>query len=247
MWRSLSCWTFTQHCTAEELTMRVHLSKRSRNSKTGPIPVSTTSADTCPDACPLKNGGGCYAEANFHLRQHWSKVTRNERGSGWGDFCDEIAALPDGQLWRHNQAGDLPGEGNRINTAELGQLVAANKGKRGFTYTHKPMTPDNRIAVTAANAHGFTVNLSANNVTHADELAELEIAPVVVVLASTVQGNVKVETPAGRRVVVCPATYREDITCASCGLCQVRDRKVIVGFPAHGAAEAAANHVARSE
>jgi hypothetical protein len=225
--------------------MRVHLAKRSKNSKTGPIPVSTTSADTCPQACPLKDGGGCYAEANFYLRQHWNKVTRGDRGSGWGDFCEDIAALPDGQLWRHNQAGDLPGEGNRINTTELGQLVAANKGKRGFTYTHKPMTSDNRIAVTAANAHGFTVNLSANNATHADELAALEIAPVVVVLPSSVQGNVKVETPAGRRVVVCPATYREDITCASCGLCQVRDRKVIVGFPAHGAAGAAANRVAR--
>jgi hypothetical protein len=37
------------------------------------------------------------------------------------------------------------------------------------------MTSDNRIAVTEANAHGFTVNLSANNATHADELAALEI------------------------------------------------------------------------
>jgi hypothetical protein len=227
--------------------MRVHLAKRSKNAKTGPIPVSTTSADTCPDACPLKNGGGCYAEANFHLRQHWNKVTRSERGSDWGDFCEEIAALPDGQLWRHNQAGDLPGEGDAIDAQALGQLVEANTGKRGFTYTHKPMTSDNQIAVMASNAHGFTVNLSANNTTHADELAALEIGPVVVVLPSSVQGNVKVETPAGRRVVVCPATYREDITCASCGLCQMRDRKVIVGFPAHGAAGAAANSVATKE
>jgi hypothetical protein len=227
--------------------MRVHLSKRSRNSKTGPIPVSTTSADTCPDACPLKNGGGCYAEANFHLRQHWNKVTSGARGDNWDTFCSDIAALPEGRLWRHNQAGDLPGQGDAIDAAALRDLVEANEGKRGFTYTHKPMTPDNQIAITAANNHGFTVNLSANNTTHADELASLEIAPVVLVLPSTAQGNVKVETPAGRRVVVCPATYREDITCASCGLCQVRDRKVIVGFPAHGAAEAAADHVARSE
>jgi hypothetical protein len=165
--------------------MRVHLAKRSKNTKTGPIPVSTTSADTCPDACPLKNGGGCYAEANFHLRQHWNKVTRNERGSGWGDFCEEIAALPDGQLWRHNQAGDLPGQGDAIDRSMLSQLVEANSGKRGFTYTHKPMTPENRREIFNANKWGFTVNLSANNLAHADELAALEIAPVVTVLPSS--------------------------------------------------------------
>ena len=41
-------------------------------------------------------------------------------------------------------------------------------------------------------------------------------------------------TPDGRRVVVCPATYRDDVNCKSCGLCQ-KARDVIVGFPAHGA------------
>jgi hypothetical protein len=224
--------------------MRVHLSKRSRNSKTGPIPVSTTSADTCPDACPFKNGGGCYAEANYHLRLHWYKVSDGSRGSNWGEFCNAIAALPDGQLWRHNQAGDLPGFYGAIDVSMLEGLVAANRGKRGFTYTHKPPIGENAMAIASANARGFTVNLSGNDLEHADELAALGIGPVVTVLPSSVQGNVKIETPQGRRVVVCPATYREDITCASCGLCQVRDRKVIVGFPAHGAAGAAANHVA---
>jgi hypothetical protein len=224
--------------------MRVHLSRQSRNSKTGPIPVSTTSSDTCPDACPLKDGGGCYAEANFHLRQHWNKVSREERGADWVAFCGQIEKLPADQLWRHNQAGDLPGTGDTVDVPMLEALVAANAGKRGFTYTHKPPVEANAAAIADANARGFTVNLSANNVAQADELASLALGPVVAILPSSIHGNVKVETPAGRRVVVCPATYREDITCASCGLCQVRDRKVIVGFPAHGAATAAANTVA---
>jgi hypothetical protein len=221
-----------------------HLSHRSRNSKTGPIPVSTTSEDTCPNACPLKAGGGCYAAANFHLRLHWQKVSAGKAGTSLAAFRDMIAALPDGQLWRHNQAGDLPGEGDEIDATALAQLVEANAGKRGFTYTHKPMTPANQTEIRAANQAGFTVNLSANNLRHADELAELEIAPVVAVLPSSVQGNQKISTPAGRRVVVCPATYREDVTCASCGLCQRVRRKAIVGFPAHGAAAVAASAVA---
>jgi hypothetical protein len=54
---------------------------------------------------------------------------------------------------------------------------------------------------------------------------------VVVVLPSTTTANTT--TPKGRTVVVCPATIRDDISCASCQLCQ-RQRSVIVGFPAHG-------------
>ncbi len=222
--------------------MYVSLTLKSENKKTGPIPVSITSNDTCPDVCPLKNNG-CYAEHGA-LRIHWQAITNGSRGSSdWRAFCDQIAALPDGQLWRHNQAGDLPGKSNKIDNAALGQLVKANRGKRGFTYTHKPMTKHNAFVVSLANYNGFTINLSANNLAHADELAELAIAPVVVVLPSTVQGNVKLETPAGRRVVVCPATYREDVTCKSCQLCQ-RQREVIVGFPAHGSAHRKASNIA---
>ena len=38
--------------------LRFHLSRVSTNSKTGPIPVSTSSAVTCPPSCPFNQGGG---------------------------------------------------------------------------------------------------------------------------------------------------------------------------------------------
>lgn len=79
---------------------------------------------------------------------------------------------------------------------------------------------------------GFTINLSGNNLGHADTLADLNIGPVVVVLPSAVKTNTV--TPKGRKVVVCPATQRDDVSCATCGLCQKARRSVIVGFPAHG-------------
>lgn len=85
-------------------------------------------------------------------------------------------------LWRHNQAGDLPGENDTIDLVALAQLAEANVGKRGFTYTHKPMTADNAAAVKQANARGFTINLSADNLSEADDLAEMQVGPVVVVL-----------------------------------------------------------------
>jgi hypothetical protein len=87
-------------------TSYVHLTLKSRNKKVGSIPVSTSSAATCPDACPLKSKG-CYA-ASGPMSLHWHKVTDGKAGASWDTFTAQIAALPEGQAWRHNQAGDLP-------------------------------------------------------------------------------------------------------------------------------------------
>lgn len=220
----------------------VALTLKSRNGKTGDMPVSTTTRAACPDSCPLKKKG-CYA-ANGPLGMYWQKVTDGRVGMSWDDFVAMIDALVDDTLWRHNQAGDLPGDGRKIDGPALKALVKANRGKRGFTYTHYPMTAGNLRAVKAANAAGFTINLSANNLAQADSLAETGAGPVVVVLPASVNGPEKIATPAGRKVVVCPATYRDDINCKSCGLCQ-RQREAIVGFPAHGVSARAADAIAR--
>jgi len=226
----------------------------SRNLKVGPLPVSTTADATCPDDCPLK-ASGCYAK-HSRLGMLWHALSATTAGRTfaygrarvqsytWRQFCALIAALPAGTYWRHNQAGDLPGEGNRIDRRALRALVKANRGRRGWTYSHKPITiAGNLAAIAAAVADGFVINLSADTLAEADTLAATGL-PTVVVLPSTVAGNVPVFTPAGRRVVVCPATYRDDTTCATCKLCAVADRPTIVGFPAHGAAHAAASRVA---
>jgi hypothetical protein len=207
--------------------MQVHLTLKSANVKTGPIPVSTTERDSCPADCKMK--AECYA-ASGPLALHWAAVSMKTRGTSWEEFCSTIARLPDNQIWRHNQAGDLPQQNGTIDPVKLGQLVAANKDKRGFTYSH------HRDAASIgwirhANNWGFTVNLSANDLNDADYLASQDAGPVVVVLPSTQSENLK--TPAGRPVVICPATQRDDVSCATCQLCQ-RQRAAIVGFPAHG-------------
>lgn len=223
--------------------MFTHLTLKSRNAKTGPIPVSTTASASCPTACPFNNAnaGGCYANGG-PLAIHWRKVSEGKAGESYAKFLDKIAALPQGQLWRHNQAGDLQGLGDTIDTTALAQLVKANAGKRGFTYTHKPMTTDNANAVANANANGFTVNLSANNLRHADQLSDLGVGPVVAVVASDATENTT--TPQGRKVVICPATQRDNVSCATCKLCAVAQRDFIVGFPAHGASKRKAESVA---
>ena len=240
------------------MSYAVQFTLKSRNAKVGEMPVSTTSSNTCPDACPLKTQG-CYAKYG-PLGMMWDALSRTAPGEAakrgkqtmqtltWAAFVDAVRALPEGTLWRHNQAGDLPGVGDAIDHEALAALVSANAraGARGFTYTHKPMTRGNFDAVWRANGKGFTVNLSADNLAEADTLADTGM-PVVVVLPHDVTGKRDdIATPAGRKVAVCPATYRDDVSCATCQLCQRRDRKVIVGFPAHGTAKRKASAVAAS-
>lgn len=212
--------------------MRIHLTRISHNRKVGPIPVSTTSSETCPPSCPFAQGG-CYA-AGGPIWIHWNLVSRGKRGKGWKEFLGQVRALPRGQLWRHNQAGDLPGHGDGLNIKKLKELVNANLGRKGFTYTHKPLTERNIKAIKWSNDHGFTINLSANSVAEVDDLARTGAGPMVTVLPSEQKENTR--TPEGRKIVVCPATVREDVTCASCGLCQKANRSCVVGFPAHGTA-----------
>ena len=229
---------------------RVHLTAKSSNRKVGPIPVSTTAADTCPQACPLRNGG-CYAKGG-PLAIHWgrlSKTAMTEARPMWQGFLDSVRAFEPGQLWRHNQAGDLPGQGNRIHAKHTRELIKANKGRRGFTYTHKPVIGEgqsraiNRQLVREANAAGFTVNLSANNAGEVDALAALKIAPVVTVMPIDFTGTET--TPGGNKIVQCPATRAGmEIDCAKCQLCARADRSCVVGFPAHGASKRKAEAIA---
>lgn len=208
--------------------MHVHLTQVSSNTKTGPIPVSTTERRSCPPRCPHMKAG-CYADGG-PLRIHWDKVP--ERGTSWEEFCERIAQLPAGTLWRHNQAGDLPGDGTRIDGPALMRLVEANLGRRGFTYTHyDPTKGDNAYWIAAANAMGFTINLSADTLEQADAYAELGIGPVVTVLHSATERHGV--TPEGRTVAVCPAVQTEGVSCATCQIC-AKQRQAIIGFPAHG-------------
>jgi len=215
-------------------TFAYHLTRISHNRKTGPMPVTTTSADSCPPSCSFR-GNGCYAESG-PLALHWKAVTAGRRGGTFEALLEGIRALPRDTLWRHNQAGDLtPIAPGVIDAQLLLQLAMANRGKKGFTYTHYGPNAENRVAVQHANALGFTINLSAETLEQADKYAALDVAPVVVVLPADAIRALR--TPAGHKVVVCPASL-DTTDCLRCGLCQRGQRRAIVGFPAHGSAKA---------
>jgi hypothetical protein len=233
-------------------TINYHLTlEPSANKKTGPIYVSTSSRKTCWEGCAFY-GNGCYA-ASGPLGLHWSAVTSLKRGGSFSDLVKRVKSIPRGELFRHNQAGDLPGKGAKINRGELRKLTKATSGLRAWTYTHKPVLGDgkqaqeNREAVREANESGFVVNLSGNTMAHADELADLGVAPVVVVIPEDAPRGTQY-TPAGRKVIVCPEQTQkpgQGINCKSCQLCARGSRSVIIGFLAHGPSHKKATAVAR--
>ena len=217
--------------------MNVALTPISSNRKTGAMPVSYSTKEWCPDSCPLK-AAGCYAK-HGHTGMHWRKVTAGERGTDWNTFVSKVRHLPKGGIWRHNVAGDLP----IFDHGMIRQLIKANTGKGGFTYTHHLPTAENAGIIAESNANGFTVNLSADTTAKADTYVELGIAPVVTLLPTD---SAKVTfTPKGRKVVRCPAETSKKVTCQSCRLCQKTDRPII-GFTPHGSGKKVTQEIAKN-
>jgi len=212
--------------------MNFHLTSQSYNSKVGiGVAVSTSSNDTCPDSCPLK-AKGCYASSGA-IAIHWRHVTNGTRGNKWNEFIQQVGKLQRNQLFRHNQAGDLPGKNEKIDSKKLEELTNTiwKKSLRAWSYTHKPMTKSNLNAVKKAIEKGFVINASADTLKEADELKAKGLPVAVTLHRNTPRTSF---TPAGNKVVVCPAQYREEVNCSNCQLCLKKNRSVIVGFWAHG-------------
>jgi hypothetical protein len=222
---------------------RFHVTRVSSNKKTGPMPVTTTSKDSCPLTCPLINAG-CYAKSG-PLALHWNKVSdaNEKRSLSEDEFLAIITKLPKGQLFRHNQAGDFPHVNGVIIGDFVSKLIRANKNKRGFTYTHHDITNnDNLRMVQDCNLSGFTVNHSADNVKAAVKAYKRYSNVPIVTLLPIDAPNV--QTVEGVKVVACPAEKSDKINCANCGLCAIHDRNYVIGFRVHGTQKKIANIIA---
>jgi len=194
------------------------------NSKTA-IPTTRSWRGSCPSSCEMR-GKTCYAE-NFPMVRHWEKLSRE--GLSYADLVDEISRLRQNTLWRHNDAGDLIGSAGLIDITALAALVEANRGRRGFTYTHWNWR-ENAEILKWANRNGFTINVSASGVSDALE-AHLAGLPATVILNTDGKKMVRFD---GVRIIICPNQRKKKMTCAECGICAVADRNYIIGFWPHG-------------
>lgn len=222
--------------------MRVRFTKVSSNAKTGPIAVSMTESKSCPDTCQLK-ANGCYAKMSY-VGIQWRQLDNGTHGIEWDEFISELSKLPYDSIFRHNVAGDLPHVNGMIDHHKIRDMVHGLYKKQGFTYTHHVMNPWNIAVLKKANKHGFTINASCDNLDQVDKAIKLGL-PAATILPEDA-GKTTI-TPAGNRVITCPATYDERVQCSNCGsgkpLCARADRTYAIGFPVHGAGKKKAEKV----
>jgi hypothetical protein len=207
--------------------------------------VLTSSFYTCPDVCPFKRNG-CYGDSG-PLRLQWDLL--NESGLTFPELLERLKEEGNGQFIRLFQAGDMPGSNNCVNFRDVRRLVRALECWQAFGYTHKPLhIGKNAEAIKHCNDRGVCINLSANNLVHADELIRSGVGPVVVTLPKESSFRSR-RTPEGNKVVICRAVSNR-VQCSTCGgrdgpLCSRVNRNFIVGFPAHGSGANRVSEVVR--
>lgn len=232
------------------------LNVQSGNAKTGPIATRETTSNTCPPTCGMRDA--CYAKA-WPAVKHWEALDTGQRGVAWQEFLARLLLLPAGSLCRGNQWGDQPGDGATIDVPAFRALVAHVGHLICWSYTHYPLTFANVRELRSAVALGYVVNASADHIAQADEKAATGL-PTVVALPHAAGCPARTDTaalctcarteqtPAGRKIVVCSAQTKADVTCKTCGggtpLCARAERPYLVGFRVHGFARRRAERIA---
>jgi len=208
-----------------------HLSRVSGNKKTGPIPVTTTSRNSCPPTCGARPF--CYGMLG-PIALHWDKVSDGSRGKGWRDHLADLATLPVFSPLRINQVGDLPHSAGKISRRYLVALLSVIKKRKlqAWTYTHHDLAKgENAELLRRAFRSGLTINVSTESVAAADAAIAAGL-PATITVPSTETRNTW-RTPERNLVMVCPAQRRET-DCSQCMLCHKRGKRVVIAFTAHG-------------
>lgn len=216
--------------------IRIHFVGVSHDTKTGIMSATYSSCNTCPQRCPLRRGGGCYAE-NGHCNIHFVGVSAGITGTSPDELKDAIDNTPHCNIVRHNVAGDIAKPGTSdIDEKLLDTLCKAYKGLTAYTYTHCDHTERNFNLMKKAIDNGFVVNSSCETMEQVKKAMNAGVPAVIAV--NTMNG--KVATVDGVKVVKCPNSDDKTRTCNGCRLCMMKERKFAVAFPVHGTKKATA-------
>lgn len=217
----------------------VHLTARSGNSKTGEIPVTYRPMSTCEPTCaflPTGTTGGCYGTGRiFAIAAKFAQATVS-----YSALVDRMrkGLSPSARYLRDRVVGDIVTENSEIDhnyisgIADLArefQLIAF-----GYTHAWRRFSKDDVARVAAT---GYVMNASCE--TRADVRAAIDLGMPVTIASDLVTEGETFTRPDGTtaRIVTCPAQTRENVTCASCGLCAKANRAAIVRFEIHGMAK----------
>lgn len=228
--------------------LKIILFPNSSNAKTGNIIQSYSSRATCPEKCPLKEGG-CYAEG-YYTRKLWDRCDNPEdtryvanrdqlRLALLEATIQHIKGSPN-VLFRHNVAGDVAIEGTSvIDSSRVNILADAVKyvntlfpdSLTGYTYTHCEISEYAAGIIHEAASKGFLINASCETVSEVMQAKALGINTVITSINP--EETKKALKASGIVGVQCPAQTHADRNCEECRLC-ARDRKATIIFGIHG-------------
>jgi len=202
-----------------------HLVAVSSNTKIGPMPATYRGRDTCPGDCPFLNNG-CYGDGRiFGLAHKYATALTIDKAR-------EILrrARTDARYLRDRVVGDLVNARGLFDMRYLMDIARLARENRltvfGYTHAWRMLTRDHVRAITAS---GYVMNASCETVEDVRQAISLGMPSVI-----TNDNVAERDTVAGLRVITCPAQTRDNVTCASCGLCAKPDRKVVIRFLTHG-------------
>ncbi len=214
----------------------VHVVAASGNRKTGPIPVTYRSMESCPADCPfLPTGatGGCYGTGRIFTlaTKHAGTVNVDEASAKVRRGKDQRA-----KYLRDRVVGDVLTDAGKLDRAYVRGIarIATDNDLIAFGYSHA-WRQFTRADVTFLRRSGYVMNASTETHEGAARAVALGL-PTVLVEDDAPEGT----QVAGRRLVTCPAETRDYVSCASCGLCANPNRRVIIRFHTHGVASAKA-------
>jgi hypothetical protein len=203
----------------------VHLVAISSNSKIGPIPATYRGRDTCPSDCAFLNNG-CYGDGRIFGLAHKYVAPLPI------DKAREILrrSRTDAKYLRDRVVGDLVNSRGMFDMHYVLGIarLAREHGLTVFGYTHawRMLTREDAAAIRTT---GYVMNASCETVQDVREAISLGM-PAVITNDNVPEGD----TVAGYRVITCPAQVRDNVTCATCGLCAKPERKVVIRFLTHG-------------
>lgn len=206
------------------------------NKKLGNVNYVYAPKENCSDACPFKDGHGCYGD-NRPIKWVADKMTAGEhpRSVTWDQLISTLRRIARGDKVRMWVDGDFPRWHKGVDTQKAIELGNALHGKKAWAYTHHHPLKKRDVWAGIIRHYlerCFTINISCERQEHVDEYMSQGL-PCVIAVPST-ETRRQWRTPGGHRVRVCPNQIDKKIQCDRCMLCHKRPADMAIAFIAHG-------------
>jgi hypothetical protein len=201
----------------------------SHNKKTGSMPVTSTSSNSCPLTCGLYKD--CYGKSSY-TRIQWDKL--DKKGIDFNQLINLINSLRKNSPIRFNVVGDLTNNDGIVDATKLIKLAntVKNRDLDMILYTHLELSYLNVKSFQLAFSKGLNINISCEAIDKAKKALNYGLNTVIVLPIGSINKVLKIDDLI---VVRCPNEYNAKIQCVKCMLCS-KDRvekRVVVAFTAH--------------